>query len=112
MNSLVYADVSEPDSSMASSIASTMQQMSMSFGVATASLATAFFIPDRFRSNAPQLIHGIHRAFICLGILTVLSTVVFRELRKKDGAAVSNASEPPEAAAHLDASTASGNVGG
>jgi EmrB/QacA subfamily drug resistance transporter len=91
MNSLVYADVTESDSSMASSIASTMQQMSMSFGVATASLATAFFIPDRFKSSAPQLIHGIHHAFICLGVLTILSTVVFRELHDSDGDAVSNA---------------------
>ena len=38
--------------SSASTIASTMQQMSISFGVASASLATAFFIPDRFHSDA------------------------------------------------------------
>ncbi len=101
MNSLVYADVSESDSSMGSSIASTMQQMSMSFGVATASLATAFFIPDRFRSTAPQMIHGIHHAFIWLGILTILSTVVFRELRGDDGDAVSNARRHAAAATPL-----------
>src|SRR6204780_693753 len=41
MNTLVYAEVSPADESAASSIASTMQQMSMSFGVATASLVTA-----------------------------------------------------------------------
>jgi EmrB/QacA subfamily drug resistance transporter len=103
MNSLVYADVDEADSSMASSIASTVQQMSMSFGVAAASLATAFFIPDRFRSNAPQLIHGIHHAFVCLGILTIFSTIVFAELRGGDGGTVSNAKEHARAAAHLDA---------
>jgi EmrB/QacA subfamily drug resistance transporter len=90
MNTLVYADVNEEESSMASSIASTMQQMSMSFGVATASLVTAFFIPDRFRSSAPELIYGIHRAFICMGVLTILSTVVFHKLRRGDGATVSN----------------------
>jgi EmrB/QacA subfamily drug resistance transporter len=45
MNTLVYADITEKDTSSASSIASTMQQMSISFGVATAGLATAFFIP-------------------------------------------------------------------
>jgi EmrB/QacA subfamily drug resistance transporter len=93
MNTLVYADVTEEESSSASSIASTMQQMSISFGVATASLATAFFIPDRFRSNAPQMIHGIHRAFIWLGTLTVLSTTVFAGLRRGDGDTVSNAKE-------------------
>jgi EmrB/QacA subfamily drug resistance transporter len=57
MNTLVYADVTEEQTSNASSIASTMQQMSISFGVATASLATALFIPDRFHSNAAQMIH-------------------------------------------------------
>ena len=36
MNTLVYADVDEKETSMASTIASTAQQMSMSFGVATA----------------------------------------------------------------------------
>src|SRR6202522_1092754 len=42
MNTLVYADITEDDTSRASSIASTMQQMSISFGVATAGLTTAF----------------------------------------------------------------------
>jgi EmrB/QacA subfamily drug resistance transporter len=89
MNTLVYADVTAEEASSASSIASTMQQMSISFGVASASLATAFFIPDRFHSNAPEMIHGIHQAFLVLGILTILSTIVFRELKSEDGNAVS-----------------------
>ncbi|HTP67979.1 MAG TPA: DHA2 family efflux MFS transporter permease subunit [Dongiaceae bacterium] len=91
MNTLVYADISEAEASAASSIASTMQQMSMSFGVAGASLVTAVFLPDRFRSNPPEFIHGIHHAFYVLGGMTVLSTLVFRELRKGDGGEVSRA---------------------
>ena len=93
MNTLVYADISEEQASSASSIASTMQQMSMSFGVASASLVTAFFLPDRYRSNPPEFIQGIHHAFYVLGGMTVLSTIVFRELRRGDGAAVSQAKE-------------------
>jgi EmrB/QacA subfamily drug resistance transporter len=89
MNTLAYADVTEEQTSSASSIASTMQQMSISFGVATASLVTAFFIPNRIRSNAPGLIQGIHLALLVLGGLTVLSTLVFRELKSSDGEAVS-----------------------
>jgi MFS family permease len=89
MNTLVYADVTEEQTSSASSIASTMQQMSMSFGVACASLAAAFFIPDRFHSSAAEMIHGIHLAFFVLGALTVLSTIVFRELKSRDGENVS-----------------------
>ncbi len=85
MNTLVYADVAADQTSSASSIASTMQQMSISFGVATAALVIAIFIPDRFHSSAPEMIQGIHRAFFVLGGITVLSTIVFRELRSTDG---------------------------
>jgi hypothetical protein len=89
MNTLVYADIPDEKVSNASSVASTMQQMSISFGVASASLVTAFFLPDRFRANPLQFIHGIHRAFFVLGAMTVLSTIVFRGLKKGDGDAVS-----------------------
>jgi len=66
-----------------------MQQMSISFGVAAASLATAFFIPNRFHTSAPEMIQGIHKAFLVLGGLTVLSAIVFRELKNDDGDTVS-----------------------
>jgi EmrB/QacA subfamily drug resistance transporter len=89
LNTLVYADVNTEQTSNASSIASTTQQMSISFGVATASLLTALFIPDRFHSDAGEMIHGIHRAFFVLGGITVLSTIVFRGLKSADGATTS-----------------------
>jgi EmrB/QacA subfamily drug resistance transporter len=89
MNTLAYADVQDADTSMASTIASTMQQMSASFGVAAASLTTALVIPDRFRPDTQQMIHGIHLSFLVLGGLTVLSSVVFGELRQEDGESVS-----------------------
>jgi SNF family Na+-dependent transporter len=90
MNTLLYADVDEHDTSMASTIASTLQQMSMSFGVAVASLVAAVLLPDRFHSNAAQMIAGLHLAFIALGGLTVLSALVFTALRSDDGAGVAN----------------------
>ena len=89
MNTLAYADVTDEQASSGSTIASTMQQMSISFGVATASLATAFFIPDRHHTSAPEMIHGIHQAFLVLGGLTVLSALVFYELKSDDGDTVS-----------------------
>jgi EmrB/QacA subfamily drug resistance transporter len=89
MNTLVYADISDEQTSNASSIASTAQQMSLSFGVASAGLATAFFIPDRVRSNPDALIHGIHEAFLVLGGFTILSVAVFRKLKGGDGGNVS-----------------------
>jgi EmrB/QacA subfamily drug resistance transporter len=89
MNTLVYADVTGEQESSASSIASTAQQMAISFGVASASLVTVFFIPDHYRSNPTQFIQGVHRAFLVLGGMTLLSTIIFRELKRGDGDAVS-----------------------
>jgi EmrB/QacA subfamily drug resistance transporter len=88
MNTLVYAEISDPDASAASSIASTAQQMSISFGVAIAGLTTAFFVPSA-GSGAVPMIHGIHKALIALGTLTIASTMVFRSLKSGDGNDVS-----------------------
>ena len=89
MNTLVYADVDQDSTSNASSIASTAQQMSISFAVAAAGLTTAFFVPDYVRSNPAEMIHGIHEAFLVLGAFTILSTVVFFQLKRGDGGQVS-----------------------
>src|SRR4029077_6916832 len=74
LNALVYAEVTEEQTSNASSIASTMQQMSISFGVASAGLTTALFIPNRAHSNPVEMIRGVHEAFLVLGGFTILST--------------------------------------
>jgi hypothetical protein len=66
-----------------------LQQMSISFGVATAGLATAFFVPSHAGSASSEMIHGIHKALLALGVLTVISAVVFRSLKQGDGATVS-----------------------
>lgn len=89
MNTLVYADITEEETSSASSIASTAQQLAVSFGVAAAGLTTAVFVPDRFRSNAAEMIHGTHLALLALGGLTIFSTLVFRSLKSTDGGNVS-----------------------
>jgi EmrB/QacA subfamily drug resistance transporter len=93
MNTLVYADTTDQQTSAASSIASTMQQMSISFGVATAGLATAFFVPRNGHSGPDEMIHGIHKALVALGIVTIISTIVFNGLKRGDGVAVSNQKE-------------------
>jgi MFS family permease len=89
MNTLGYADVDEKNTSMASTIMSTVQQLSMSFGVATSSLVAGFFIADRLKATPEQLAGGLHMAFIVLGALTVVSALAFAELKPDDGEAVS-----------------------
>jgi EmrB/QacA subfamily drug resistance transporter len=89
MNTLVFADIEEHDASAASSIASTVQQMSISFGVALAGITTAFFVPQHAYAKPAEMIHGIHKAFWVLAALTLLSTAVFASLKRGDGEAVS-----------------------
>jgi EmrB/QacA subfamily drug resistance transporter len=89
MNTLVFADLATEDASMGSSIASTMQQMSMSFGVAVASLLAVLFLGGDHQPTAALIIPGIHRTFLTLGFLTMVSSWVFRELKPNDGASVS-----------------------
>lgn len=90
MNTLAYADLSEPRSSNGSSIASAMQQLSVTFGVATAGLTTALFVPNPNTANSTEMIHGLHKALLLLGLLTTLSTSVFRSLKSSDGSNVSS----------------------
>jgi EmrB/QacA subfamily drug resistance transporter len=85
MNTLVYADVPAPKASRASTIASTAQQMSVSFGVAIAGLATAYFLPAQ-HGDAAEMVSGLHHAFLTLGAFTIASTFVFRKLKRDDGA--------------------------
>jgi EmrB/QacA subfamily drug resistance transporter len=89
MNTLVYADIKPSQASNASSIASTAQQMAISFGVAVAGLTTAFFIPASVHANPDEMIRGLHEAFLVLGVFTILSTVVFYRLKSGDGRDVS-----------------------
>jgi hypothetical protein len=63
MNTLAYADVNGEQASSASTIASTTQQLAISFGVAISSLTAAFFVPDRSHTTGPEMIHGIHGAW-------------------------------------------------
>jgi hypothetical protein len=89
MNTLAYADVNSEQASGASSIASTVQQLAVSFGVAAVSLTVALFIPDHTRAGPSEMIHGIHLALRALGAWTIVSTIVFSGLKASDGDAVS-----------------------
>jgi EmrB/QacA subfamily drug resistance transporter len=89
MNTLAYADIAKEQSSGATTIASTVQQMSISFGVACASLITSLFLADSIQASPPMMIHGLHQALLVLGAWTILSALVFTELKRDDGNLVS-----------------------
>jgi EmrB/QacA subfamily drug resistance transporter len=95
MNSIAYADVDNADSSMASTIASSMQQLSMSFGLAAGSLVTGWFLGDLPQSNRLALTSALHHAFITLAVLTMISSLTFWSLRKEDGESISKGTVKP-----------------
>ncbi|HEV7856871.1 MAG TPA: MFS transporter, partial [Herminiimonas sp.] len=94
MNSMAYADVRTEDASMASTIASSLQQMSMSFGLACGSIVTAWYLGDLPQSDRAAVINALHHAFLTLGGLTILSSLSFWTLRANDGESVSKGIVP------------------
>ena len=90
MNSLVYADVSDREASKAGSIASTAQQLSLSFGVAVGSLTAAWFLGHVNQNDPIETVPALHKAFITLGCITIVSSLTFWGLHSDDGNNVSN----------------------
>ncbi len=89
MNSMAYADIADADAATASTLASTLQQLSRSFGLAVGSLLTGYFLQGVAQSNAPAVTAALHHAFSTLAVLTVLSSISFWTLRQGDGDNVS-----------------------
>ena len=94
VNSMGYADIAPADSSMATSIASTMQQLSMSFGLASASLVAAWYLGDVPQTDAIAVTSALHHTFLTVGVVTMVSALAFRTLRPDDGDNVSRGRGP------------------
>jgi EmrB/QacA subfamily drug resistance transporter len=104
MNSIAYADVEQKDSSMASTMSSSMQQLSMSFGLAFGSLVTAWYLGDMPQTDRVMLTSALHHAFLTLAGLTILSAGMFWTLRKDDGESMSRGNKAREPATAVAAS--------
>lgn len=102
MNSMAYADIEARDSSMAATIASSFQQISMSFGLAVGSLVAAWFLAGAPQTDRLAVVAALHQAYLTLGGLTILSSVSFWTLRAGDGASVTGReTEPAHKAPHF-----------
>ena len=98
MNSLAYADIDERDSSMASTMSSSFQQLSMSFGLATGSLVTAWYLGDVPQTDRLQVSSALHHGFASLAIITLVSSATFWRLRREDGESISRGSPAAQTA--------------
>jgi EmrB/QacA subfamily drug resistance transporter len=89
MNTLAYADIEAGDSSMASTISSSFQQLSMSFGLAAGSLVAGWFLGRVPQADQAAVTGALHHAFMTLAVLTVVSAAIFWRLRREDGDSIS-----------------------
>jgi EmrB/QacA subfamily drug resistance transporter len=79
MNTLAYVDLDIQHASMASSMASTAQYLSMSFGIALASLLMEAFL--RGHAAAIDYVWAFRYSVIVLGLVTLFSSWIFSRLR-------------------------------
>lgn len=84
MNSLAYAKIHPDDVSAATSIMSTIQQLAQTFGVAASAIIISFF---SFKATGTRdlTISSFHQTFTAICFLTLLSMLVFIQLKKDDG---------------------------
>jgi MFS family permease len=103
MNSLVSADVDDRDASKAGSIASTAQQLALSFGVAVGSLTAAWFLGHVDQTDPAATIPALHKAFLMLGAITIVSALTFLGLHPHDGNNISHREPLPSPRGQLRA---------
>ena len=97
MNAMAYADIEPAESSMATSIASTCQQLSLSFGLACGSIIAAWYLGSVLQTEQVAVTNALHRTFLTVGGLTILSSLSFWTLRPDDGDNVSRGKQPDAA---------------
>ena len=80
MNSLAYANVPDEDMSSATSLMSTVQQVSQSFGVAIGAIMLHLF-----SHHLSLTIQTFQSTFFLMGSLSALSATLFLMLHREDG---------------------------
>lgn len=87
MNTLAYTDVDIRHASIASSMASTTQYLSISFGIAFASLLMEIFVGREVHA-AHAYVAAFHITVLVLAVVTALAATIFLRLRPDHPGAV------------------------
>ncbi|MDR0805299.1 MAG: multidrug transporter subunit MdtD [Enterobacteriaceae bacterium] len=82
MNTITLGDLTDKTASSGNSLMAVTQQLSISFGVAVS--ATVLHAYETFSSGG-TMINSFHYTFITMGIITLLSSLVFVMLKPEDG---------------------------
>jgi len=85
VNALAYADLTPPIMSKGTSMASVVQQLCNSFGVATAATILAVVVGSRATITPAEF----HLAFLIVGLFPIVSIIGFLRLKRSDGAEMS-----------------------
>jgi EmrB/QacA subfamily drug resistance transporter len=99
MNSLAYADIPHEDLSSATSIVSTVQQISQSFGVASGALLLRYYSSGT-SGNITLTPDVFHHTFFALGIFTFFTAFIFIRLKPSDGHQMLSAPAQEKVAIH------------
>lgn len=79
MNSITLANLEGENTSSGNSLMAVNQQLAISFGTGFGAVLV------RLISNSTSTIHAFQYTFIILGVVTILSSMIFAQLKKEDG---------------------------
>jgi EmrB/QacA subfamily drug resistance transporter len=79
MNSITLANLQGETTSSGNSLMAVNQQLAISFGTGFGAVLVRLF------SNSTSTIHAFQLSFVILGVVTMLSSMIFAQLKKQDG---------------------------
>jgi len=85
INTLVFSDLSGPETAMGTSISSTMHHLALSLGVATAALVVGMFLQKAPHADATEIARALRQALLVLSGLAMSSLILFARLHPHDG---------------------------
>lgn len=80
MNTITLADLTDENASAGNSVLAVTQQISISFGVAVSAAVLRFW-----QNFDGTVLSHFHATFLTMGIITVISALVFLQLKAVDG---------------------------
>lgn len=84
MNSITLADLPNNLTSSGNSLMAVNQQLAISFGIACGAVLVRVF-SYHIETVDPTIVYAFKMTFIVLGIFTLLSSIIFRQLYPQDG---------------------------
>ena len=90
MNTLTLADLEGETASSGNSLLSVVMQLSMSLGVAAGAALLEAFAPQHVGEvgevGSPAVLWAFQRTYLCVGLLSMMASLIFLQLAHEDGA--------------------------